>query len=224
MRCPRRQVTGVGVGPSGRWRGRGWWRWWLVLWVLSAGLWAVGEDDPSWATSPTDQVGDSGGKAGADGPVTDHHCDNGDRVDGTCRACADRFYWWTSRGCEHRTVPHPLDYLCSAGESYYSAFGCRQVYCPRGPPHGESARDANGHCLPPIPPTTPPPPPLPGAPRDVSVTAGLGSLTVSWQPAASGGEPDGWEVHYSHRAGGGATAKPTAACIRWTARPYPPGA
>lgn len=41
----------------------------------------------------------------------------------------------------------------------------------------------------------------------MSVTAGLGSLTVNWQPAASGGESDGWEVHYSYRAGGSTTAQ-----------------
>ena len=39
-------------------------RWWLVLWVLSAGLWASGEADPSWATSPTDEAGGVSGGAG----------------------------------------------------------------------------------------------------------------------------------------------------------------
>lgn len=33
-------------------------RWWLVLWVLLAGLWAVGEPDPSWATDPADEAAD----------------------------------------------------------------------------------------------------------------------------------------------------------------------
>ena len=55
---------------------------------------------------------------------------------------------------------------------------------------------------------------MPGAPRDVSVTAGLGSLTVSWQPAASGGEPDGWEVHYSYRAGVGPSARTVSSVHR----------
>ena len=74
-------------------------------------------------------------------------------------------------------------------------------------------RDSDGYCLSAFPtttqppPTTTPPPPLPGAPRDVSVTAGLGSLTVSWRPAASGGEPEGWEVRYSYRAGVGPSAR-----------------
>ncbi len=176
-------------------------RWWLVLWVLLAGLWASGEADPLWATSPTDEVG------GGVGPVTDDHCsDRGHRVDGTCRACADRFYYRTSRGCVHRTGPHPLDYLCeNEGESYYSSvMGCRQIYCSQSP-HGDLGRDANGYCRPPPPTTTEPPSP-PDAPRNVSVTPGLGSLTVSWQRAASGGEPDEWEIHYSYRADGSATA------------------
>ena len=184
-------------------------RWWLVLWVLLAGLWVSGEADPLWATSPTDEAGEGVG------PVTDDHCSGRlHRSDGTCRACADRFYYRTSRGCVHRTGPHPLDYLCeNEGESYYSSvMGCRQVYCPQ-PPHGDSGRDANGYCQRPPPTTAPPPttteapPPPPGAPRNVSVTAGMGSLTVSWQRAASGGEPDDWEIHYSYREGVGVSAR-----------------
>ena len=183
-------VVSSGSGSAGRGRAGVPARWWLVLWVLLTGLWVSGETDPLWATSPTDEVG------GGVGPVTDHHCSGrGHRLGGTCRACADRFYYWTSGGCVHRTGPHPLDNLCrNPGESYYSSvMGCRQIYCPR-PPHGDLGRDANGYCLP-IPLPSPP-----GVPRNVSVTPGLGSLTVNWQQAASGGDPDGWEIHYA-RAG-----------------------
>jgi len=35
----------------------------------------------------------------------------------------------------------------------------------------------------------------------------MGSLTVSWQRAASGGEPDDWEIHYSYREGVGVSAR-----------------
>ena len=118
---------------------------------------------------------------------------------------------WRGGRCQPKIGPGPGDPLCPAGQLYYASYGgCRDVTCPRGPPHNMQVRDDNGYCLPPFPATTPPPPttpPLPGAPRDVSVTAGLGSLTVNWQPAASGGEPDGWEIHYSYRAGGSATAQ-----------------
>ena len=126
-------------------------RWWLVLYVLLAGLWVSGEADPSWATSPTDPVEDSGGGAGAGGPVADHHCPHDDRADGTCRACADRFHWRTSNGCVHQTTRRPLDYLfdylCDEDGSHYRfSFVCRQIYCSLGPPHGESFRYPNGRC------------------------------------------------------------------------------
>lgn len=60
-------------------------KWWLVLWVLLAGLWASGEVDPLWATSPTDEASGGVGR-----PVTDDHCSGRrHRLNGTCRACAD---------------------------------------------------------------------------------------------------------------------------------------
>lgn len=36
---------------------------WSMLWVLALGLWAVGEVDPSWATSPTDKADSPSDKA-----------------------------------------------------------------------------------------------------------------------------------------------------------------
>ena len=36
-----------------------------MLWVLALGLWAVGEVDPSWATSPTDKADAPTDKAAA---------------------------------------------------------------------------------------------------------------------------------------------------------------
>lgn len=38
---------------------------WSMLWVLALGLWAVGEVDPSWATSPTDKADAPSDKADA---------------------------------------------------------------------------------------------------------------------------------------------------------------
>ena len=66
MRCSRRQMSDMGVGSSSRWR------WWLVLWVLLAGLWAVGEADPLWATNPVDEAADVV-EASADGGAGAHH-------------------------------------------------------------------------------------------------------------------------------------------------------
>lgn len=40
---------------------------WSMLWVLALGLWAVGEVDPSWATSPTDKADAPSDKAVAGG-------------------------------------------------------------------------------------------------------------------------------------------------------------
>ena len=34
-----------------------------ILWILALGLWAVGEVDPSWATSPTDKADPPSDKA-----------------------------------------------------------------------------------------------------------------------------------------------------------------
>ena len=214
----------MGVGMSGRGgprRDR--WRWWLVLCVLVAGLWAAGEVDPPWATDPVDEV-----KALADGdvgPVTTHHCPNRDRSDGTCRACPD--FTETLRGgrCQPKIEPGPGDPPCPAGQLYYASYGgCRDVTCPRGPPHGNPARYSNGYCLPPLPPppTTPPPPSL-GAPRSVSVTVGPKSLTVSWQPPTSGASPTGWEIHYSYRAGTGPSAQTNSDLHPVTGRAVPSG-
>ena len=44
---------------------------WSMLWVLALGLWAVGEVDPSWATSPTDKTDTPSGKAVAGGDAID---------------------------------------------------------------------------------------------------------------------------------------------------------
>ena len=204
-------MSGMGVGSSSRWR------WWLVLWVMVAGLWAVGEPDPSWAKDPADEAVDvvEVSADGGVGPVTTHHCsDRRHRSDETCRACPDFTEMWRGGQCQPKIEPGTGDPPCPVGQLYYASYeGCRDVTCPRGPPHNMRVRDSDGYCLPafptttPPPPTTTPPPPPPGAPRDVSVTAGLGSLTVNWRPAASGGEPDGWEVHYSYRAGVGPAAQ-----------------
>ena len=43
-------------GFEGRCEGRRRLGCWSMLWVLALGLWAVGEVDPSWATSPTDKA------------------------------------------------------------------------------------------------------------------------------------------------------------------------
>ena len=42
-----------------------------MLWVLALGLWAVGEADPSWATSPTDKADAPSDKAVAGGGAVD---------------------------------------------------------------------------------------------------------------------------------------------------------
>jgi len=169
-------------------------RWWLVLWVLLAGLWVSGEVDPLWATSPTDEVG------GGVGPVTDDHCSGRrHRLDGTCRACADFTHMRRGGRCQPKIEPSPGDPPCPADQLYYASYGgCRPARC-------DYDRSLYGYCLPPPTPTTEPPPPPPGAPRNVSVTPGLGSLTVRWQRAASGGEPARWEIYYSYRANAGAT-------------------
>ena len=44
---------------------------WSMLWVLALGLWAVGEVDPSWATSPTDKADTPSDKAVAGGGAID---------------------------------------------------------------------------------------------------------------------------------------------------------
>ena len=44
---------------------------WSMLWVLALGLWAVGEADPSWATSPTDKADAPSDKAVAGGGAID---------------------------------------------------------------------------------------------------------------------------------------------------------
>ena len=50
-------------GSEGRCEGRSRLGCWWMLWVLALGLWAVGEVDPSWATSPTDKADDLSDKA-----------------------------------------------------------------------------------------------------------------------------------------------------------------
>ena len=178
--------SGVGRGEPTRLR------WWLVLWVLLAGLWASGEADPLWATSPTDEVG------GGVGPVTDDHCPYRDRLDGTCRACPDFTHMRRGGRYQPKIEPSPGDPPCPADQLYYASYGgCRPARC-------NYDRSLYGYCLLPPPTTTEPPPPPPGVPRNVSVTAGLGSLTVSWQRAASGASPTGWEIYYSYRANTGA--------------------
>ena len=42
-----------------------------MLWILALGLWAVGEADPSWATSPTDKADAPSDKAIAGGGAAD---------------------------------------------------------------------------------------------------------------------------------------------------------
>ena len=125
--------------------------------------------------------------------ATSSSCQHGlNPITGRCRSCADKTHFRSNGKCVHKTVNHPGDPPCSSGEAYYSSYGCRQVECPLGPPHGDEVRDSNGYCLPPSP---------PGIPRSVSVTPGLGSLTVKWaQPSSAGTSPiSGWDVHYSYR-------------------------
>ena len=52
-------------GSQGRCEGRSRLGSWPMLWVLALGLWAVGEVDPSWATSPTDKADAPSDKAAA---------------------------------------------------------------------------------------------------------------------------------------------------------------
>lgn len=210
----------MGVGLSDRWRrpGRDRWRWWLVLWVLVAGLWAVGEVDPLWATDPTDEVDEAKALADGDvGPVTDHHCSGKrHRLDGSCRACPDLTHMWRDGRCQPKTGPSPGDPPCPSGQLYYASFGgCRPSVCAHG-------RFLSGYCVPP-PPTTTPPSTSPGAPRNLSVTVELRSLTVNWQRPASGASPTGWEIHYSYRTGAGPSAQTNDSVHQVAGRAVPSG-
>ena len=150
--------------------------------------------------------------------ASDSNCPNRiNPITGRCRSCADRTQFRSNGKCVQKTMNHPNDPPCTDGKVYYSTYGCREVECPLGPPHGDAARDDDGYCLPDpgttpppptttppttIPPTTTPPPVIPpGKPRNVSVTAGVGSLTVRWTQPSSTGSSDitGWYIHYSYQ-------------------------
>lgn len=90
--------------------------------------------------------------------ASDSSCPNGiNRITGRCRSCADRTHFRSNGECVHKTMNHRDDPPCTDGKVYYSTYGCREVECPLGPPHGDAARDDDGYCLP-DPGTTPPPP------------------------------------------------------------------
>lgn len=137
--------------------------------------------------------------------ASDSSCPNGiNRITGRCRSCADRTHFRSNGECVHKTMNHRDDPPCTDGKVYYSTYGCREVECPLGPPHGDAARDDNGYCIIPPPTTTTPPPVIPpGKPRNVSVTAGVGSLTVMWaQPSSSGSSTiSGWDIHHRKTTG-----------------------
>ena len=130
--------------------------------------------------------------------ASDSNCPNRiNPITGRCRSCADRTHFRSNGECVQKTMNHPGDPPCSEGMVYYSTYGCREVECPLGPPHGDAVRDSNGNCLRGTP---------PGVPRNVSVTAGVGSLTVKWaQPSSSGSSTiSAWDIHYSYQETTGA--------------------
>ena len=125
--------------------------------------------------------------------ASNSNCPNGiNHITGRCRSCADRTHFRSNGECVQKTMNHPGDPPRSEGMVYYSTYGCREVECPLGPPHGDAVRDSNGNCLRGTP---------PGVPRNVSVTAGVGSLTVKWaQPSSSGSSAiSAWDIHYSYQ-------------------------
>ena len=147
----------------------------LALWG-AAGLMAVtsvavGEPDPAWATSPTDEAGVSGAVAGGARPAglsagsgaraasgqscssgqtylsqyggcRPTTCANGRRSNGTCRACADPTHMRRDGACRPKLVPAATDPSCPAGQLYYSSYrGCRPSSCANG-------RTSTGYCRP----------------------------------------------------------------------------
>ena len=94
-------------------------------------------------------------------------------------------------------TPNAGTVSCGAGQLYFSRYGgCRPTSCS-----SRSVRGQDGYCN-----LTRVPDRVPGKPRNVSVTAGEGSLTVKWDRPSSGVGITGWEVHYSYFEGFGGLA------------------
>ena len=135
----------------------------LALWgcavLMAVTAVAVGELDPTWATSPTDAareagVSDAGGPPGPAaglpakaGPrsyglpglvLASSHCQHGQWSSGRCRACPVGQVWITGTGCVAATSTR----RCSSGNTYFSSYGgCRPTTCANG-------RTSTGTCRP----------------------------------------------------------------------------
>ena len=135
----------------------------LALWgcavLMAVTAVAVGELDPTWATSPTDAAREAG-VSGAGGPpgaaagppakagprsyglsglvLASSHCPHGQWSSGRCRACPVGQVWITGTGCVTATDTR----RCSSGNTYFSSYrGCRPTTCANG-------RTSTGTCRP----------------------------------------------------------------------------